>query len=262
MKKKSWLNKRANKYLISALGLLLSLSILCAFIGFYIGWMFSIRDTIMICSGIFIGSSLCLILLDILQIKFLPRMAKYKGFVQGAIGEASVADALKERLDKGNLIIDDVELEENMGNIDHIVIGRHGIFVIETKTHRGKIICDGDNWTQYKKIKENNIQIELKHSPSIQARSNAGRLSSFLNQSYPKLSDEWIKAIVVFPNKQSEGDHIEVKNEPQNCKICKSVDETIDYIEKGKISIELTLDDLSKLEEIFMPISTDTMIKD
>jgi hypothetical protein len=151
-------------------------------------------------------------------------------------------------------------LEENMSNIDHIVTGQHGVFVIETKTHRGRIVCDDDNWIQDRKIGERTDRIMLKQSPSKQAKSNAIRLYSFLRASYPMLSNIWINAIVVFPNRQSEGDRIEIKNKPQDCKVFDSIDSMLEEIKKEKVSIELTSDDLSQLENIFISRVVDITI--
>ena len=260
MKKKSWARKTANENLIRATTLLLTLTIACALIGLYISWMFGSRDIIFLCSGIFIGAILYSMLWKILQIKFLPRFMKYKNLVQGEIGETSVNDELKKNLGKGNLIIADVVLEENMGNIDHIVIGPYGVFAIETKTHRGRIVCDGDDWFQDRKIGERTDRIMLKQSPSKQAKSNAIRLNSFLRESYPKLPNIWINAYVVFPNKQSEGDRIVIKNNPKDCKIFNSIPDMMEEIKKEKYSFELTLDDLFKLENIFMTRAVDITI--
>ena len=39
-------------------------------------------------------------------------------------------------------------LPESYGNIDHIILGSNGIFVIESKNYDGKIICNGDRMAQ------------------------------------------------------------------------------------------------------------------
>jgi hypothetical protein len=259
MKKKSWARKTADENLIRASILLLLLFIIAVLLGLYIQWIFGARDTIMLCTGIVFGSCFYYMAEKVLRKGFLPRYGRYKGLVQGEVGEAAVNDALKKNLGKGNLILADVILEENMGNIDHIIIGQYGIFVIETKTHHGRIICEGDTWFQDKKIGEKTYQIKLKYSLSKQAKSNAIRLKSFLKQYYPKLSDEWVKAIVVYPNRQSERDCIEIKNTPQDCEIFDSIDSMMEEIKKEKV-LELTSDDLSQLENIFMPRTADTTI--
>ena len=260
MKKKNWAKKTAYENLKYVSALLFLIFILAVLLGFYIGWMFNFRDSFMLLSGIVIGTCIYYMVEKVLQKKFLPRYAKYKGLIQGIAGEDAVNYALKNKLGKENLVIADAVLNENIGNIDHIIIGQYGIFVVETKTHRGRIVCDNDRWIQYKKIGESIVQIDLKYSPSKQARSNAAFLRDFLKQYYPTLSKEWINAIVVFPNKQFDGDYLEIKKEPQECKIFDSIDKMIDEIKKITPHIKLTPEDFIKLENIFMPIASDTTI--
>jgi hypothetical protein len=248
MEKKSYARESANKNLFRAATLLLVLFLFAVFIGLYIQWMFSFRDCILLLSGIVIGVCFYYMMEKVLLKQFLPRWGTYKGFKQGAAGEREVNNSLNQNLSEGNLILSDVKLGKNKGNIDHIVIGKYGVYVIETKTHRGRIICDGDIWFQEKKRGEKTEQIKLKYSPSKQAKSNAVLLKSFLMQYYPKISELWVYAIVVFPHKQDE---IEIKNTPKECEIFGSIDKMIERIKKGK-TFEITSDDLSQLKTIFM----------
>lgn len=261
MKKKTWARKNINKNLIQMVALLITLTIICALIGLYINWIFGARYIFFVCGGIVFGVVLYSVLEKILYQKFVPRLNKYKGLVQGEIGEATVNESLKQNLDKGNVIIADAMLEEDRGNIDHIVIGKYGIFVIETKTNRGRIICDGDDWFQDKIIGGKYQQMKMRYSPSKQAKSNAFRLHSFLKQNYQKLSKEWINAVVIFPNKEDEGIPIFKKNIPVDCKVFDSIDEMLLDIKKGKISNELKPDDLLKLENIFIERSANVTSK-
>lgn len=52
---------------------------------------------------------------------------------QGSIGERAVAECLEELRDKGYRIFHDLVLDGY--NIDHVVIGPAGVFVVETKTY-------------------------------------------------------------------------------------------------------------------------------
>jgi hypothetical protein len=251
MKEKKRKRKSAKENLLDASVILLVLFLLAVFIGLYISWMFGARDAIMLCSGIVIGTCFYYMVDKILRKKFLPLYGKYKGIRQGEGGEATVTKALKNNLANGNLILSDVMLEENSGNIDHIVIGQYGVIVIETKTHRGKIVCYGDDWFQDRKIGEETFLIKLPYSPSKQAKSNALRLKNFLMYYYPEISKKWIRAMVVYPNKKSEGDTIERKTQPMDCEIFDSIDTMIDEIKKEKVTIKLTFDDLTELKNIF-----------
>ncbi len=248
MKEKRWIREKANWNLKHASAILLGLFLFAIFIGLYISVMFGFRDTIMILSGIIIGTCFYYIAEKVLQKRFLPRYGKYKGLMQGDAGEKKVNEALKLNLGKDNLILSGVVFKDIIGDIDHVVIGKYGIFAIETKTHRGRIECDGDDWIQSTKIGGRTFFKIIEPSPSIQAKINATRLHYFIKQSYPKLSNEWVNAFVVFPYKQSEGDCIIRKNEPSNCDIFDSIDTMLEEIKKRKASIEITPDDLEKLK--------------
>lgn len=61
----------------------------------------------------------------------------------GIQGEEAVTANLTI-LDDSYSLIDDVVLNQKVGNIDHILLSRKGIFLIETKNFTGKVECYGD----------------------------------------------------------------------------------------------------------------------
>ena len=73
--------------------------------------------------------------------------------VKGKIGEAIVSGRLRKNLPEGEYtVIDDVYLPIDGGTtqIDHLVVSRFGVFVVETKNYTGWIYADGKSkvWTQ------------------------------------------------------------------------------------------------------------------
>jgi hypothetical protein len=249
MKNKSYSKEKADENLKYSLVVLIVLFLFAIFLGLYISWMFSSRDAIILCSGIVIGTCFYYIVEKVLQKKFLPPFGRYKGYRQGAAGEAIVDKALIKNFGDEFLILSDVMLEKKKGNIDHIVIGKYGVFVIETKTYHGEIICYDDNdWVQEIKIGEKIIPKKLKPSPSKQVKSNAVRLKHFFREHYKKISNEWIWAFVVFP----QSSNLVIKSEPKECEIFESIDTMVDAIKRQKMNIELTSDDLSELKNIFL----------
>jgi hypothetical protein len=72
------------------------------------------------------------------------RATRAKWNAQGAGGEGTVSDALSFWLSKAYNVFDDVVLEVRPGEfiqLDHIVICPAGVFVLETKTWSGSVIC-------------------------------------------------------------------------------------------------------------------------
>ena len=248
--KKIHSRKVANKYMIKGLIILIYLSISALLIGFIL----NLYHSIVFALGIIFGAGT----LYILEHKFLFFAGKYKGNIQGAIGEVDVADTLKEELDSCNLIVNSVVLPGYSGDIDHIVIGKHGVFVIETKTHKGKISCYGDKWYQQKIIGDKQVSTDLGWSPSNQAKRNAILLREFLKERYPKLSNVFIETIAIFPNKETK---LIIKKEPDNCRIIASLKELINYIlirtltyktsNNNYKDLEFTEKDISELKDIF-----------
>jgi len=87
----------------------------------------------------------------------------------GARGERWVAKVLQERLPKEYHVLNDIYLPLPDGTttqIDHIVVSRFGIFVIETKTYSGWIFGDKNSaqWTQSIYRKKSRFQNPLRQN--------------------------------------------------------------------------------------------------
>src|SRR3989344_2294368 len=69
----------------------------------------------------------------------------YTNYQGGLEGEDLVVQHL-QNLNDDYFLINDVKLPDSRGNIDHVILGPNGIFVIETKNYSGQLICNGDEW--------------------------------------------------------------------------------------------------------------------
>jgi len=73
--------------------------------------------------------------------------------LKGIIGEHWVKQELNKLSKNDYTVLNDIMLEDDIGThqIDHLVISKYGIFVIEMKNYSGKIIGDEykDTWIQY-----------------------------------------------------------------------------------------------------------------
>jgi hypothetical protein len=96
---------------------------------------------------------------------------------KGIQGEERVTWELSHLSDEF-LLLNDVMLPEGSGNIDHIVIGPTGVFVIETKNYSGKYVCYGDRWFFQGRRQKYDVS-----SVSVQARNNARVLANLLHSS-------------------------------------------------------------------------------
>lgn len=139
-----------------------------------------------------------------------------RNYLRGFEGEKQVTKILSSTLSNDYFLINDVKLvADNKSNIDHIVLGPTGVFVLETKNHRGKFKCYGDSWKG------------LGQNPFTQARFNAWSVHEVIKASGISVSEPlWVQAVVVFANKKVELDRRKAPSNPEVLKI----DELTNYI--------------------------------
>jgi len=126
----------------------------------------------------------------------------YSGYRRGYDGEKNVAKTLSSSLDNEYSLINDVMLADGYGNIDHVVLGPNGVFVIETKNYAGKIICDGDKWSSQRNGKFNRLLHYDLGSPSKQVKRNATRVKRVIEHTAMfKSKNIWVNGVLVFANK-------------------------------------------------------------
>ena len=73
-------------------------------------------------------------------------LRKYHIYNGGWQGEKQVAKLLSNTLSDDYYLLNDLYLRDGGGDIDHIVLGPNGVFVLETKNWSGSISCNGDEW--------------------------------------------------------------------------------------------------------------------
>lgn len=109
-------------------------------------------------------------------------------------GEKQVTKLLNDKLSDDYILINDLCLDNGEGDIDHLVLGPRGIFVLETKNWSGQITCDGDEWQRPGKR-------NFKSSPSRQVKRNAAKIKRVIDSSQAfRPLGIWIEGIVVFTN--------------------------------------------------------------
>jgi hypothetical protein len=127
-------------------------------------------------------------------IGFYYYLRKYRIFRGGWEGEKQVAKLLTNKLNDDYCILNGFYLHGGVGDIDHIVLGPNGIFVLETKNWSGSISCSGDDWQRRGKR-------NFSGSPSRQVKRNAAKIKQIIenNQNLRSL-DIWVEGIVVLTN--------------------------------------------------------------
>jgi hypothetical protein len=127
------------------------------------------------------------------------RATRAKWNAQGAGGEGTVSDALSFWLSKAYNVFDDVVLEVRPGEfiqLDHIVICAAGVFVLETKTWSGSIVCSHRGCRMW----QGRHLVRLDGNPISQNERHVRLLHQWMQTAVPELriSPEHLYPVVVF----------------------------------------------------------------
>ncbi|RLG70578.1 MAG: hypothetical protein DRO11_05985 [Methanobacteriota archaeon] len=141
------------------------------------------------------ASMLILVILFFVSIYLLqPAVSKYRIWAQGASGEELVAEKLSQ-LPSSYQVFNDVTLPGYGANLDHVVVGPTGVFVVETKSHKGYISYEKGEWLQRKWGRRGTEYFGRIGNPSRQAEIAAQKLASYINKELKDFS----KPVSVIP---------------------------------------------------------------
>lgn len=119
------------------------------------------------------------------------RLRESRLWQRGYEGERVVGELLESSLPDTFHVFNDVHFPGRTANIDHIVIGPSGIFVLDTKNWRGTVSLSDDGKTLFingEPDKNNTVNVAL--SAALDVRD---KLRTLTNKDY------FVKAILVFP---------------------------------------------------------------
>lgn len=162
-----------------------------------------------------LASLFMLVVFWLLFTKLDQRIAGYKG-------EALGQKELKKLKKYGYKVFANMKLKHNndQSEMDFIVVGSNGIFIVEVKNIKGTIVGDSrdEQLIQVKKTKYNTYENRF-YNPIKQVNTHVYKLSKYLKDNG---MNHWIEGYVYFPKKHSK---IHVKNN-------RSI-----YSKKGKLSL-------------------------
>jgi hypothetical protein len=122
--------------------------------------------------------------------------ARWKNSRRGRKGEQTVVDRLRTILDNRWTIFRNLHLPDRKDDIDIVLAGPGGVWAIEVKAFGGTVRTQGDTWASLRKGK----WVQLRDSPSVQAKKNAARTRDFLQRSGVNI--RWVEAIVTLAESQ------------------------------------------------------------
>ena len=114
-----------------------------------------------------------------------------KSWNKGIKGEYIVAEYLNQ-LPEDYFVFNDVKFPGSYGNLDHVVVGPTGIYVIETKNYKGFFLVKGNELF----YKNGNRVKKAKGQPGKQVMANSMSLKKFLEDNGVNMDGVWISSIV------------------------------------------------------------------
>lgn len=150
-------------------------------------------------------TAISIIILVFLIRKIFHKLTLVNRLKQGFKGEIDVAQEIDNLREKGYKIYHDILADDF--NLDHVIVSKKGVFVIETKTYSKPIKGNQDILFDGKKI--NIAGLGIQTQPLIQVKSASNWLKNTILQSTGKIF--FIKPVLVFP-----GWYVKISN---HCKI-------------------------------------------
>ena len=154
---------------------------------------------------------------DIMAEKNLETEGGYYAKISGDVGELTLSSVLGSLPDYYH-VMDDILLQTKKGStqLDHVIVSPFGIFVIETKNHKGMIFgdCFGQVWTQ---VLPGRGRFKM-YSP---VKQNQGHIQHLSMQS--KIPMQFMQGVIVFTNQDANLINVD-------CPFCFNVDQLYNYI--------------------------------
>lgn len=159
-------------------------------------------------------------------------------FRKGAVGEAVIGYVLKSLPDDYRVIHD---LSTPFGNIDHVVIGPSGAYVIDTKNWKGIVGADGNG--------ELRLNGQPTQKPEI--KNLTGRLMS-IREKIKVLSslDPYVQGVFAFPSA-----YVEAKWGTTGYVHCVKDEQIYDYIVENKKSKKLDKKAIESISQAFLALA-------
>ena len=128
--------------------------------------------------------------------------------VMGMSGERHVADVLARELPDPYVLINGLKLPRGAGDIDHLVVGPTGVFLVETKTMAGRIVCEPDGtWRRTRVGRAGTPYAAYIGDPAAQVQRNIFAVRDCLRKRLPDMlrcTPLWIEGLVVFPHPHTD----------------------------------------------------------
>lgn len=125
----------------------------------------------------------------------------------GRRGEAIAADVIRQVLRDDDYLLTNVRISipEKETELDNVVVNKYGVFIIEVKNYRGKLVGNEDDyeWEKYKTTDAGNTYEKTVKNPIRQVKRQIHILAQYLK--YYGV-DVWVKGYVILLHRNSPVD--------------------------------------------------------
>jgi Nuclease-related domain/TadE-like protein len=125
----------------------------------------------------------------------------------GRSGELHVGLVLASQLPDEFVLVNGLKLRHGAGDIDHLVIGPTGVFLLETKTMAGKVVCNPNGTWQRTRQGRTGRYAAYIGDPAGQVMRNMYAVRRRLQTRLPWLlqgTPLWVEGLIVFPHPKTE----------------------------------------------------------
>lgn len=171
---------------------------------------------------------------------------KLKSGINGEIQSTKILEKLSDKyyiIPNLQIIVDGSKCE-----MDNVVVGENGVFIIESKNHKGLIVgCEEDReFVQHKTGRKGGEYSKTFYSPIKQVNTHVYKLSQLLKKNGYR---QWIEGAVLFTNEEAI---LKVKSKSTPVFSLNEGDTSylLDYIESYKSKKKLNKDEIKSIAEL------------
>ncbi|HUL00845.1 MAG TPA: nuclease-related domain-containing protein [Nitrospirota bacterium] len=170
--------------------------------------------------------------------KFIALEKERLNYRKGAIGEALVGLTLETFPDEYRVIHD---LTTPYGNIDHVVVGPSGVYVIDTKNWRGVVTSDGNS----------GLMVNGKPTDKPETK-NLTRMIMSIKDKVKVLCDmdPYVQGVLAFPSA-----HVDAKWGTTGAVHCMTDEKLYDYIVENKRGQNLSKAQIDSVSHAFLALA-------
>ncbi len=129
----------------------------------------------------------------------------------GHQGEIAATQIIRSALHEGDRLFTNVSIEYDgrPAELDNVIVNRYGVFIIEVKNYKGKIIGNEDDyeWRKYKTTSAGNTYEKTVKNPIRQVKRQTYILAHYLEENGARV---WIRgyAMLLYGNSPIESEYV------------------------------------------------------